>query len=1339
MYSIYVPQNLASLLPQDSHLATTLENRINEMFEDSLPICLTKKTFGTKRVHTVDLNIGRAYHRLVFEKVQLQEECAYFLRGIAVHHDYRKALGFTRLTSKIETIFLNTFRKINPKPILEERNGREIYYNHRWKEPTLDQETILNDPSFPLLIVGPPGSGKSFVVMGMLQEKVQEHLLEQKEGVLKLLYITSCDKLANLYLENWKQWINTTFGHESRRRIHMQVLTFEQLNRWQEEGEARQFWTKEEMLTYISKHLTSKKVDPNKVLEEFVLSSYALNQDFNNKKDYATSTYRLVGENHCLIEPSCREAVYNCYMHLVKDMKGATYPGLLLLLVSQDFYYDFSCVDEAQLASMQEILNVINMTKGRRVLISGDSNQKGEKAISTLTLLDSVLHQQLGLKVKRVALQQTHRLEPSVAKFCNELVLLNNHLYGGKVDKTSYSCMESADVTNLGSSLVWLEDPSEISALAQDAMAAGIVLRDEDIVAAKNYMQSSSVFSSQNILGLEFSQVFIFLSETILHAFENINKKMKAKEISAEMILRPLDHLPSQRNVSEQDASVFSLLSNLIISISRSQGKVYFYAENSSHFSHKLNLFLPWFQTRCLGVKSIEMVKSSQEDWLNTIHRFIDVGAIEQASDNLRIHFGLNASQVDNYIMFYKKGSRKSILEIKSGVNPLEESFKSEECSVGPISNRSNSSLSSTRLESSLNSKPSHSPLKTVSTVQVLPDIIQEAIDQLKQNQAVNFVNLAWKIMHSELTNKGKWLCEYQFGGETILERILDDKRTFINFSITFQQQQILDNFIKVIEPYFMICHSRKQLYTYFEAIVDAYITFKVGKAFVYSTIMQAPSGCLDLKFWDRDSTNKTVNSYCHLSHLLCGNQFAIDLLDESIFKKIIKHSSWKNGIVSGLLQGVKPLHYLCARSDGTEIFLKHINLFLHSPESLKGIFEIIPTEVVTTINSSPLYFLLLYEKRNDVIKILYNNLRLLNRISAKLLCAQIYSEKGEHMNASLLYSLSLDNRGCALLNKLLEMNPSIIKEITGELLSSTVDIKGDGSNKSSILYQLVRSEAGVRVLLRLVKENPKIVLQISGETLFQVRTENNTLLRTSSIAFSLTFMPHGMETLFLILQNNPNVVLDLTAEALYLNNAMRTTDQQKGSLFYNLICFDLSRKILLQCYEKNPALVERIPDNILSFKVQPEENSSESILVYLTCTKSGIAILSWIVDKNPKVLNYIVPQDCLMMMSVENKFKNRSIFAQLVADPKGLAILSSLVEIYPIIPELITAEFLLKSPLPTLSEDDNQEVGSISIGEHLEVTDQGRAFLEKLFATNTTLAKQYNDLKMPVEPSLLV
>ena len=664
-----IPSNRATFVHQfakDEQQAEFIIKKLGEFLDSPEP--LKKKSFSGRIVYTLNIDYGRHKHRALFELTTIDERPVYALRSLAWMHDYNAALNWQSLgpinSQNIPQEYQLAQEKAASFAVSSvEHEQQMVYFKAQWHEPTAFQSQILADTHFPQLLIGAPGSGKTFILTALMQE--------QAWNLQKILYITGNPALSSAQKKEWSALEKKGALHQASAQVVF--LSFTQFYTWYcDEVSNDKLLNEEELLSRLTKALP--KDSASQVLAELKLNSWQLHQDVAEHNAYDKSRYRHSGINKSLYSEQDKERLYEVLTKMLQTMKERHefYPGVSKVeVMPEEYSFDLIAVDESQNQTPQDLLNITLFSKNQHIVLAGDSLQKGGTKLSSLPIIGNALHQQFHASLKAHQLPVSLRLMPASARLANNLVLLYTNLRQGRADSTAYSSILSPQGGDLEAPaaedfvhLISQDRLSELKNIGANAHAAAIVLTDEDKGKARQYTNSANVFTHTEAQGLEFSHVFFYLSQESLARFIRVSEAMKQLGITAETTLKEYLHNPSQKGIV--DGEQFELLSHLLVGLTRSCGSNWIYYEPvEGELQRKLQPFLPWFN-RVIGLtpenKQVKPTISSPQEWLTVINRFISEGALVQARDNLRLILKLQAHEADAYIALYPKGELKESL-----------------------------------------------------------------------------------------------------------------------------------------------------------------------------------------------------------------------------------------------------------------------------------------------------------------------------------------------------------------------------------------------------------------------------------------------------------------------------------------------------------------------------------------------------------------------------------------------------------------------------------------------------------------------------------------------------
>ncbi|MFJ1267985.1 UvrD-helicase domain-containing protein [Legionella lytica] len=702
-YSFILPKNLQAFIrsvSSDQQQAVLITKRLEAVITEGEK-SIKKKAQGSQIFYTFNIDIGKHAHRAIFEQVSFNGSSFFLLRSIAWMHNYEPALRWGALNQVTEESLNNLYEEYEgyqtiersseltePKDEAIEDKGA-IYYRGRSLVPTSLQAKILRPTpssplSMPLILVGPPGSGKTLIGMSLLQERAMAHCNNEDPNVLELCYVAESRALVDQHKENWMDFSGRYLTKQANEIIKVHFHTVEEYAQQYAKSLNYEFLAGSAAQKLLEKHL-GKDIKEHQELYHNAWRIYLDSQ--NGMTPYNESLYKETGASNSFYSLEERAQRYAKYVGLMNELeqKKLFFFGVSPMQAGDSGHKDkfhLTIIDEAQRINPALLQGFMQATENRNVLVIGDPYQKGGSPFSSLDALRALTHHCFKLELSYSQLPSSLRVQADVAEVLDNVVLLYTHLLGGKVDAISYSSLRhenhSAQDTTARVHVHLLQNPlpaisqKQITALGANAHAAALVLNPTDKERAGALINSSNVFTAKEVLGLEFSQILLYLSENTLKQFIDISILMDEQGIKPGQALSALNNKPAEKGSNK--GQMQELLSDLLVALSRTQGALYVVCE-SPEKAHKLKPFLKWFKT-CLGGEradvQIEVVHNSDEDWLHAINNFIQANALIPAKENLQTKFKLTEAQANAYVALCQQNKMMSTPEeLDHWLNPI--------------------------------------------------------------------------------------------------------------------------------------------------------------------------------------------------------------------------------------------------------------------------------------------------------------------------------------------------------------------------------------------------------------------------------------------------------------------------------------------------------------------------------------------------------------------------------------------------------------------------------------------------------------------------------------------
>ena len=769
------------------------------------PLLLKKKRFGQKIVFTHAFDLDGGTHRLIFERVEHEKQTYFILRSVAFNHEYGKALTWNPL-KKDEMAQLAqhmTATTTEQEIDIDEDEKVRVFHQSHWLTLNPHQEAILNDKSKLKVVVGPPGSGKTLLSLALLQQRALAHEQSgQGASLLKLLYLAPEQNqgLKRTITQEWKTWQKEHLSPNTN--VMLVIQNIDEFTTWYFEEEQQKVMVDDAHCLSFLNRLTRDEARSQLFYQELCLASVLLNDDKKHKRPFARSHYQGIGQQQSvLLEKQDRAELFKLYMlYLFELEKGNQYHSKLSAFSQIDRSASFNLVvaDETQLFTTQQLLNVWHCVQNSQrdpdaqFVCFGDDRQNTKHKslnISPLTVMQPFFYtiSNNTLEVHIQTLEKTYRLPSDLAHLAEQVFYLQDNLRGGVPDKYSYQSIGSIAKSQTGGIHFITEYNETYKRFRQDAGVAAIALDEIDLKKAAEQIDTQNAFTSMNAHGLEFPRVWVFVSQRLLTLMRPLSREMEKRGIPTHAALTARKHRTTAVTPLEIEEGL-ELLRKLFVALSRSSGEVYFYFESES-LAHDLNYFIQWFAYQCgvVAQKTTEMHLeiSTDEEWINTINHLILNQHVQQARDNLSVHFALAEIEANLYISEVLQNHHKFPKLYLDFIQTLKTITVAHSSSKDAITTQptSGSDVASPTAESPVQENQTSSSrgkkkkaASHRSTTSNNDHAIPPYIGTLELSKN-NVFNILATVLKNE--RPGYWLCEYQlpsFEGKTLLQLMLESQ-----------------------------------------------------------------------------------------------------------------------------------------------------------------------------------------------------------------------------------------------------------------------------------------------------------------------------------------------------------------------------------------------------------------------------------------------------------------------------------------------------------------------------------------------------------------------------------
>jgi hypothetical protein len=554
-------------------------------------------------------------NRLLFKLVRYQETRYALILEVVLNHDYDKS-KFLRGVKIDEA-------KIPPiesqAQIQDAALPSVVYLNPIAKRFHFLDKIISFDPKqqeiyqarFPLIIIGPAGSGKTALTL----EKMK---IFHGDGLYVTLSPYLSENARSLYYSN----------HFENKDQEISFLSFKEYLETIRvpQGKEISYGPFANWLLRIPRQL--RVADPHRLYEEFrgVITGSAVDKPYLSREDYLD-----LGVRQSVYLDTERELVYGLFEKYLVFLKenGFYDPNLLAHSYLPDVrqLYDFIVVDEVQdITNIQLQLILKSLKNPDKFMLCGDSNQIVHPNFFSWSGLKSMLYHSAEMEAKKITriLQANFRNSKAITELANRLIRIKQKRFGS-IDKESTYLMNS--LSEKSGEVLLLKDTDRVKSelnknIRRSAKFAVIVMRDEEKALARKYFETPLLFTVQEAKGLEYENVILlnFVSGE-RQSFQEIVKGVSEEDTEREIsFMRAADK-------TDKSLEVYKFFINsFYVAVTRAIQRLYLIESDARHPLHQM-----------LGLRQVleqltmKTEQSTNEEWQAEARRLELQGKQEQA------------------------------------------------------------------------------------------------------------------------------------------------------------------------------------------------------------------------------------------------------------------------------------------------------------------------------------------------------------------------------------------------------------------------------------------------------------------------------------------------------------------------------------------------------------------------------------------------------------------------------------------------------------------------------------------------------------------------------------
>ena len=584
--------------------------------------CLERDDFRSadvKKLAEHDLYSARLddSNRLIFKLVQYQQMRYALILEVVLNHVYDKSKflrGVKINEAKITHIESHTHINDEALPSVVYINPLDRRFHFLDKIISFDPEQQKTYKAhFPLIIIGPAGSGKTVLTLEKLK-------MFHGDGIYVTLSPYLSENARKLY-------------HSNRYENKEQEISFLSFREFLET--MRVPASKEISYSAFAHWLfrfprQQRVADAHRLYEEFrgVITGATVDKPYLSREDYINLGVR---QSICLDNE--RELVYSLFEKYLVFLKenGFYDPNILAHGYLKDVrqFYDFVVVDEVQdITNIQLQLILKSLKNPDNFMLCGDSNQIVHPNFFSWSGLKSMLYNSAEFETKKITriLQSNFRNSRAITGLANRLIRIKQKRFGS-IDKESTYLMNS--LSDKSGEVMFLKDTDRVKSemnknIRRSTKFALIVMRNEEKALSRKYFDTPLIFTVQEAKGLEYENVILlnFVSGE-RQSFQEIVKGVNEEDMEGDIrYMRASDK-------TDKSLEVYKFFINsLYVAVTRAIQKLYIIENDTGH---------PLLQM--LGLhKALEQVtmkteQSTNEEWQAEARRLELQGKQEQADE----------------------------------------------------------------------------------------------------------------------------------------------------------------------------------------------------------------------------------------------------------------------------------------------------------------------------------------------------------------------------------------------------------------------------------------------------------------------------------------------------------------------------------------------------------------------------------------------------------------------------------------------------------------------------------------------------------------------------------
>ena len=1222
------------------------------------------------------------------------------------------------------------------------------FYNHQWLSLTDEQEKVLHQATFPLVLQARPGAGKTLLAVKALREQLREAMQAGYEH--KSAYITSSPTLAHQTKINWTQ----SSCYHANDEQYTAFLSYADLMK-QRYTEATHGCTEVAELEFTAWYKMHSKKEGLPLNQ-----ASAVYQEFRLISGYTQQDYLELGQRRGLFDPSERIKFwqaywkYCCFLKTEKQIDWGFFPACAVT-VDQHLYfsgrsidefialepcYHFLTIDETQLISLLQLRVLSAAVDAQKQIFClmdiDQGNDTFRKAIFLKEIWDLRENQILQLR-------QGHRCPEKISDLADQVLAMRNYVCGGDVEGKGWARQVevSSHLFQEKGHIQWVplsneQTRSQLCELTRSTES--IVITSQSALAeARTYFGNEAVIGTpRELQGLEWKTVMTFRLFDEIQPYDDLLADYNPES-------PPRQSRPKSPNHKLTLGPAFN---SVYIALTRATGTLINVLSDDSasiHNSRNMRRILQQHNEELV----LQPVKiSSRQDWMAKTKELILRGNDELASQIAQQRFEMSLDAFKNQFL------ETVVMSVPCPVQPEPQAFVKALSKCDASVQLDWSSIQWTQLPQKRFSQFISQYLVSCEDKQFF-QLFHRPMDDgfcllehiLKGTHTKEFTHALQNYLSLDPGNSQKFIhalwkkrdgaqhCQFEqdFGfavlirydsGYKILRMLMNSKQEDENRFVKLWAKTMDPRMIGIILMRTRTQHAKEY----------------ANQAILFNLLC-------------------SKNGVAILTELLDHQKGILDAFDPQIFIKKVNHSKFGTLSIARLLVSTPQgetlierypplLNYFSTRVGGTFFPLMVLSKRIYQAmlgylENDSSLLDFITSDVLlqktsALLNPSELaikqmdgdapFILSFFISDHELLK---KCPRIVEKLSPESMIEILPSKLTGYAGMSL-YSYFITNKtGLGLLIKYPRLSQNVNASFLLNTIHSVLQIKRSGS----VFSLLCMTDEGCSILSTLFSTHPALIDAIDRDALFHMDSDPSNQLQKTCAFSSLSYTSNGYNIIKMLIHRKSLRFFENIPFAVWMSSTLQCTNHQDlldSCVFHNLIRGKSYQQMFLKLLDVNPRLASGIDERTLCAELPPQNYKcmvlNSSLFFWLVRTELSLAIWKKLFEADPAIVMRISSSAlCSRLSELESpqlqrrgSYNGLSAFYYLCSSDEGQAIFLRMLQKRPELTKFISAEVLCSVVSPPGGRCSESPFFCLSLRE------SGLAILMLIFSHNIECCK---------------